>query len=209
MSNSEVTRPIPAIIVSVEASRRHYGKVKDDKDLLTAFHGAGKALDFIDQALQAVKNYLNLNGLSSSASSLNSCKSKANVSEKIFKLVSGAPKDTRYMCYETAVQETGNGQTVEDLVLGMMKGIRDLANSSGDAGMKHCAAWLNDRIMDLADMGSSLQKKVANNQFNAHDNSTQFNAPGGNQHNNISNGFQFTGTNHGGFHYSPGPSATK
>jgi len=203
MLDGNVTSLISSTIDILKASTENYQIVKDDKGLREAFHGAGRALHIVEEALHTAKTQLNGRSLAgnpqSSMTSLEACNTKAKLSESIFKNVAQAPETARFESYKEAVQQQGNGKTVEALALGMMKDACDLAeNDAIKAEMEHYVNRLRDAIDKLSKMEPSVPNESSGHNFYAYDDSRQFNALGGTQNNNTGSGNQFPGASFSG-----------
>ena len=100
MTGANVTSLISSTIAILKATTKDYNIVNDDKDLREAFHGAGRGLLLVEEALQTAETQLDGRGLAgdprSAMSSLEACNTKAKLSESIFKDVAQAPETARF-----------------------------------------------------------------------------------------------------------------
>ncbi|RSL38020.1 hypothetical protein CEP53_015257 [Fusarium sp. AF-6] len=167
---STVTDLISRTITTLEAAINHYNVVKDDKGLRKAFHGAGRGLLRVKQALEAASTQLaggNLAGdLQSAMNSLEACNINAELSKSIFNAVAQAPKPSRFESYKEAVRQEGKGRTVEVLVMGMMMDVCALAeNDVIKAGMGDQVNGLRGAIEKLSEMEPSVPKEGSGTTF--------------------------------------------
>ncbi len=143
---------IADMISAIEAAANYYTSVKDDRNLREAFHEAGRGQGLVRQALQAANSNLgDRKPTEKTAELVKACHAKAKLSEGIFKEVAQAPADSRFERYKEAVRQS-KGRTVEDLTVGMMKDMCELAE---DDAMK---AAMEDRVMELRDAMAKLSK---------------------------------------------------
>ncbi|KAL3961384.1 hypothetical protein ACCO45_002907 [Purpureocillium lilacinum] len=114
------------IIAALKSAGAHYESVKEDTNLPAAFHAAGQNLQLVSQAVKAAQS--KPGGKSPRAvEALNSCKVKAERAQEIFTAVTEAPKASRLTEYQSAVKQKDEEQTVEGLVVGMMKDLSSVA----------------------------------------------------------------------------------
>jgi hypothetical protein len=203
MASTAVINSISSTIITLKAIEEYYQIIKDDKGLREAFHEASRALHIVEEALQTAKTQLHRRSLAersqSVMTSLKACNTKAKLFESILKIVSEAPETARFERYKAAVQQEGNGKTVEALAMAMMKDVCDVAeNDTMKIGMEQHVKRLRDAINKLLKMEASVPNESSGNSFNAYNDSNQFNAIGGIQNNNTGSGHQFTGANFSG-----------
>ncbi|KAK4206118.1 hypothetical protein QBC37DRAFT_301447 [Rhypophila decipiens] len=186
-------------IAILKATTKHYNIVSNEKSLRGAFHEAGRGLLLVEEALQAAETLLDGRGLQSVMNSLESCNTKAKLSESIFRDVAEAPERARFERYKAAVRRDGKGNTVEALVEGMMEDVCDLAKESAiEAAMETHVKALRDAIDKLSGMEPSVPTEGSGDMYSNSGSGTQFNAPRGTQNNNTGSGHQFTGPSFSG-----------
>lgn len=189
---------ISSTIAILKEAKDHYDAIENDTAVLVAFHGAGRRLPLVEQALDAVNTQLaegNLTGdPENTGKILEACKNDAELSEIIFKAVAEAPPNSRFDYYKTAVKEKGQGRMVEALVIAMMKGVCVLAeNDSIKEAMSVQVRDLDDAIRELSEMGTSVPTEGSGGIFNQFGSGDQFNAPGGWATKNNLTGSNFSG----------------
>jgi NACHT NTPase-like protein len=192
---------ITRIIATLGVATKHYNAVKDDKSLREAFHGAGRGLLLVQEALEATKPHLQGRQRAGDAQSapLKACDVKAKLSEGIFKDVAQAPETSRFERYKAAVQQQGRGQSAEFLTIGMMRDVCNLAEESTiKAAMTERVKGLRDAIDKLSKMEPSIPNEGLGYAFNNFGPGDQFNAPYGTQNTTTGNGNQFPGASFSG-----------
>nr|AAS80313.1 SesA [Fusarium haematococcum] len=189
-----VSELISSTIKSLEEGIRCHKDVEDDNGLREAFHEAGRGLSVVNQALQAAQGN-SAREPQSAMNPLRVCNTKANISASIFKAVAQAPKTSRFEGYKEAVRQEGNGQTVEVLVVGMMKDVCALAENFA---IQDQVKKLHETIEKLSAMKPSLPKEGPGHTFTNIGNGNQYNATDGpqniNQGGNQVTGGTFPGT---------------
>jgi len=203
MVSAGVARLLSNTLHALKAGRKHHQIVKDDKNLREPFHEAGRAIRIVEEALQTVRTEVDECDLAETPQNamipLEACNTKAQLFGRIFQDVAQAPEAERFEHYKAAVQQQGNGQTVEALALEIMEDVCDLAeNDTIKTEMEHHIGILREEIIKLSEMGSSVSNQRSGNTFNTHGNSRQFNAFGGTQYNNSGSGHQFSGATFSG-----------
>ena len=203
MVSASVTRLLSNTLRTLKAGKKHYQIVKDDKNLREPFHEAGRAMRIVEEALQAVRTEVDECDLAETPQNamvlLEACNTKTQLFGRIFQDVAQAPEAERFEHYKTAVQQLGNGQTAEALVLEIMEDVCGLAeNDTIKTEMEHHIGILREEINKLSEMGSSVSNQSSGNAFYAYGNSRQFNAFGGTQYNNSGSGHQFSGATFSG-----------
>jgi hypothetical protein len=198
MAVADITSLICSTIAVLRATTKHYTTVKDDKGLPEVFYEAGRGLIFVQESLQAVSTQLDRHNLAgdpqSAMSLLESCKTKAQLSESIFKDVAQAPEILRPKRYKAAVRHQGQGNTVEVLTTGMMNDVCDLAeNDAIKAVMEGQVKALREAIDKLFKMEVSVPNEGPANAFNQYGSGKQYNSVGGPQNNSDGSGPQFPG----------------
>lgn len=186
---------ISNIIDIVEAARKKYELVKDDKMLGKTFHKAGHGLLLIKEVLSALRPHIPVE-VPKDTTSLESCSSTAELLETIFHEVSQAPADVRLQSYVTYIETNGRASLVEILVIGMMEHICQLATDCAiEDKMEDQLYELRTAIDKLAKMEPSVpvnQREMYH--FANQSNGSQYNATGGSQHNATNNAKQFVGS---------------
>ncbi|RYP70088.1 hypothetical protein DL771_005705 [Monosporascus sp. 5C6A] len=189
---------ISSTIAILRATFENYNIVKGDKGLREAFHGAGRGLLLVEDALQTAK--IQLDGRDpagdpgTAMGPLEACNVKAKLSESIFKDVAQGPEALRLQRYKTAVRREGKENTAEALVTGMMNDACDLANNSAiEAAMKDQVKGLRDAIDELSTMEPSVPNDPLGISFSNSGSGRQFNNTEGTQYNTTDNGKQFFG----------------
>lgn len=184
-----------SIIDTVQTAGAHYESVKEDMSLREAFHGAGRGLSLVNQALRAAQ-YTWRGGSSRAIELLKSCQSKGESSEQIFRAVAEAPKTSRLEEYQVMVRQNNPEHTVEGLVVGMMK---DLCAAADDLAIQDQVKGLNEAIKHLSRVEPSIAKEWSGDRFTHYGSGDMLNAPNGavnksEGHGNHFPGASFTGT---------------
>ncbi|EJT73267.1 hypothetical protein GGTG_10114 [Gaeumannomyces tritici R3-111a-1] len=188
-------------ISAVEAAANYYSSVNNDKSLREAFHEAGRGQGLVRQALQAAN--LNLGGrkpTEKTAVLVEACRTKAKLSEGIFKEAAQAPEGSGFDRYKAAVEQN-KGSTVEVLTVGMMKGICELAEDDAmKAAMETLVMELRDAVAKLSKMEPSMPTEEAGHNFTNFTNRgrDQINAPSGTVNRSEGAGNHFPGATFSG-----------
>ncbi|KAF6519505.1 hypothetical protein HZS61_017879 [Fusarium oxysporum f. sp. conglutinans] len=198
-----VTDLISTTITNLEAATRHYSVVEGDKGLREAFHEAGRVLLLVGGTLQAAKTQLSGRDLAgdpqSAMDSLKECSANAELSKNIFNAVAQAPETSRFERYKEVVRQEGKGRTVEVLMMGMMNGVRALAeNGAIRAGMEDQINALRGAIEKLSKMEASVPDERSSNIFAQYGSGDQLNAPGGTVNKSTGSGNHFPGATFSG-----------
>ncbi|KAK4083215.1 hypothetical protein Purlil1_10907 [Purpureocillium lilacinum] len=186
---------LSSIIDAVQTAGAHYESVKDDMSLREAFHGAGRGLSLVNQALRSAQ-YTSRGASPRAMELLNSCQSKGESSEQIFRAVAEAPKTLRLEEYQMMVRQTDPEHTVETLVVGMM---RNLCAVADDLAIQNQVKGLKEAIKHLSRMEPSIPKEWSGDIFTHYGSGDMLNAPNGTVnksegHGNHFPGASFTGT---------------
>lgn len=204
MADANIINLIVSTINTLQATSKYYEVVKDDNGLREAFHEAGRGVYLVGQALESANSQLinrqNLIGDSQRAMNpLESCNTRARLSENVFKIVAEAPETARQERYKAAVTQEGKGNTVEVLVKAMMCDICELVQRSAiEAVMKDQVKGLRDAIEKLSMMKPSVPNEEPGHIFANYGSGSQYNTPWGTQNITTGNGNQFPGATFSG-----------
>ncbi|KAJ5390820.1 uncharacterized protein N7496_001888 [Penicillium cataractarum] len=188
-----------SIITTLDVAIDHYKVPEDDKGLREAFHESGRGLPLIRTALHHVQSQLGRRQLTGNPeralASLRECIPKGETSERIFNAVAQAPETSRFEAYKAAVRQEGKGRLIEELLVGMMTGVCDVAE---DLAIDDQVKALREAIERLSQMEPSVPREESGAIFNNYGSGEMLNAPYGTINMSSGTGPQFPGATFSG-----------
>ncbi|EFR03974.1 SesA protein [Nannizzia gypsea CBS 118893] len=173
------------ISILTSITRDCYTVIEEDKTLRDSFHEAGRGLPFIEEALRAIKSELNGRDINElTTASLETCSSKSQIAERVFRDVALAPADSRCSLYTATVRREGKGNSVEELVKEMISDVCNMVKDSAiEEPLKIHIKALRKAIKKLSNMEPSVPEEPSDGGISYHGSGNQFNALGGTQNN--------------------------
>ncbi|KDB20636.1 hypothetical protein H109_07389 [Trichophyton interdigitale MR816] len=188
---------ISGTIASLGAAAGAYDVMKNDVDLPATFHKGGQQLCCVQQALQTVVNLLKWRDLAGDIMqiipSLEDSSKKAKALEEILSETASQPESSRKNQYVTAVRNKGPENTIEALLLGIMRNTVVLAEDEAIKGaIDEQVRGLHGAMEELSVMEPSVPVEGGESRFSHFGSGGQFNNAGsGKQFNNTGSGRQY------------------
>ncbi|EFR01950.1 SesA protein [Nannizzia gypsea CBS 118893] len=188
---------ISGTIASLGAAAGAYDIMRNDPDLPATFHKAGQHLGHVQQALQTIVNLLKWRDLAGDViqiiPSLEDSSKKAKVLEDILSEVASQPESSRKSRYVSSVRQLGHENTIEALLLGIMRNTCVLGEDEAiKAAIDDQVRGMHGVMAELSAMEPSVPVGGGESRFTHFGSGSQFNNAGsGKQFNNTGSGRQY------------------